>query len=496
MATIRQIAGRIVEFFSTGSNALSRNIRVAASFYGRPSWSRPAIDWTRPDYDFWRRAYYGRARGLELSGLFIRPLVNKVAAWTLGMEPSWSCENEASQEALAEWWAEWHPLILRGWRSALRQGDMFAIVNADATLTLLPPETVTPLVDEADFSNITGWRVTHMIRHPERAGERMTIYDEYRRTERTRWVEVNGVEVERQTYPNLIGRLPIVHIANGLDDGDRFGHAEAEPLVEVLHRYGEILEAGIDGNRRQGRPTPVLTFETVEQLDKFWVDNSSRETQTLPDGTSETTSVLDVDLSQLLTVAGAEFAYAAPGAFAGDTAQLLELMFYLILEHTELPEFVFGNAISSSKASAETQMPVFVRFITMKRGEMAGWLMELAEVALAYLALLKPGVVEERPGLQFDQLEGDDGRLTLEAVKWAYAEGLLDRRTALTLAPVDVDDIDGVLEAARQEREERARQMGDPTADDRLAIFRREVERIGANGTGPNGFGRNGEDDE
>ena len=121
-------------------------------------------------------------------------------------------------------------------------------------------------------------------------------------------------------------------------------------------------------------------------------------------------------------------------------------------------EFVFrlgfGNAIASSQASAETQMPIFERFIDGRRKEAAGWLTELADIVLGYLALVQPAVSRETPSLQWRKLS-QDGALTLQAVSWAYSEGLLDERTALLLAPVEVANIDEVLALAKQEREER-----------------------------------------
>jgi hypothetical protein len=177
-----------------------------------------------------------------------------------------------------------------------------------------------------------------------------------------------------------------------------------------------------------------------------------------------------------LVLQAADFAYESPGSFASDTIALLEILFLLVLEHTELPEFVFGNAISSSKASAETQLPVFIRFIESRRAEMVGWVTELAEIALAYLALVTPGVnTAETPNLQWEQLEQGDGQLTLATVSWAYAEGLLDGKTALMLAPIDVDDIEAVLAAAKEEKEARQQEFNDPTEQTMKRLFNQEI---------------------
>ena len=460
MNPIQRFVGRVVEYLTTSTNAISRTLRVASVTWARRVRSalmQPTKDWGRPDYDWWRRAFYCRVQGLELSGLFIKPLVSKISSWTLGMGLDWKTANEATQTELNTWFAAHLPDLLRALRASLKQGDSFAVINSDLSVTLLPPDAVDPIVADDDYSNIIGWRVTQVLAHPETLAKRMTVTDEYFIDQRLHTVAIDGQQTTITSYPNLIGRLPIVHIANAKDEGDTFGHPEAEALVELLLRYNTTLEAAVDGNERQGRPTPVLGFETVADLDKFWTDYGVRESRTLPDGTTEENTTLSVDLSQIVTVAGADFDYKSPGSFTQDTSTLLGLMFYLLLEHAEIPEFVFGNAIASSQASANTQMPIFERFIEGRRGEVAGWLVEIAQIVNAYQALTTPGVSQETPTLQWQKLT-QDGTLTLETLKWAYAEGLIDERTALMLAPVDVEDIDAVLAAAKKERQARLAQ--------------------------------------
>lgn len=456
MNQAQRIMGRIREFFSLASNEIVTRARIFTRRF-RSSFRTPSNDWGRSDYAFCRRLYWGKAAGLELSGLFAKPLVNKVAAWTLGRAPSWKCESQRSQEALTQWWGDHHPDILRAWRAALKQGDSVLVVNADLTVTLVAPDLVDPIVDDNDYGNITGWRVTQTLQHPETT-QRMMVIDEYYADRRIHRVEINGIATTTQTYPNLLGRISLVFIANHPDDGETFGHAEAEALIPLLHRYGEVLDAAIEGNVLQGRPTPVITFGTVQAHDKFWELYGDTERRTLPDGTTETTPVLNVDVSQLLTLVDGEFDYKTPGNFSDDVAKLLEILFYLVLEHAELPEFVMGNAISSSKASAETQMPVFEKFIEMYQGEAAKWLKQVAEIVLGYLSLVEPGVVAETPGLQWKKLT-QDGRLTLDTVEWALDKGLLDDRTALVLAPVEVEDVDATIEAGQAQREERQVQI-------------------------------------
>lgn len=447
--------GRVTEFFTAASDEIITRVRATVRRW-RSSYTQPSNDWSRADYDYWRRAYRARVKGLELSGLLIKPIVSKLAAWTLGRAPKWKVAGKTNQQALDQWWTDHHAEILRAWRSALKEGDAWLVVNSDLSVTLLPPDVVDPIVAETDFSQIIGWRVTQSLQHPDSLA-RMVVIDEYYADRRVHRVEVNGVMTQERVYPNLLGRLPIVHIANQPNAGEVFGHPEAEGLLPLLHKYGEVFEAAIEGNVLQGRPTPVLLFETINDLDKFDEENATYETQTLPDGRTMQVKIYDLDLSQLLVASGATFSYEAPGNFTEDTTRLLEIMYYLILQHAEVPEFMFGNAIASSKASAESQLGPFIEFVKARRGEMGAWLTEIAMIVLAYLSLTTPRVSTQTPTLQWEALDQEDGKLTLETIRWAYATGLLDELTALMLIPVEVEDPEAVLAKARVEREERER---------------------------------------
>ena len=486
--TWRRLKRRITEaFYSLSDTPVSYTGRVIGNVKRWSSgWSTPTHDWSKPDYSYWREAAWARVDGLDLSGLLIRPVVEKIAAWTLGRAPEWKFESETAMEALAEWWNEWHDTILKGWLDALGEGDAYILVHVDATLAILPPESMEVIVADDDYSRIVGYRSTQLLPHPSDTSK-MQIVDEWREDGFSRIVTIDGVIKETTAWPNPIpGLIPVVHIANRPLSNQTFGHPECEALVPLFHKYGEVLDAAIEGNVLQGRPTPTLTFETVQDLESFDEDNAVTETQQLPDGRSQTVKTYDIDLSQLLVASGAKFDYKAPGSFVGDTERILGLLFYLLLEHTQLPEFIFGNAIASSKASAETQMPVFVEFIKMRRSEMATWLNEIATVVSIYLSLVSPDLVTtEPPQIQWDDLTSEDGTLTLETLKWAYLEGLIDERTALLLAPVEFEDIDAILVAARAEREEKLKLAQDE--------FDREIE-VAAAGAGDSGD--EGDDDD
>lgn len=477
----RRLRTRIAEMIGTVRHV----VRILSSRVRRYS-TMPTKDMGRPDYGFWDRARRGKAVGLEVSGLFIKPLASKIASWTLGRKPSWVCENERSQEELEKWWGIWHSKIVKAWRESLALGDHFVVINADLTTTLLTPDQVDPIVNEDDYSQIIGWRITQIFEHPDRPGDIMTVVDEYTAEERVRTTSKSGSRDVEERYPNLIGLVPVVHIPNTGGSDEVFGRPEGEALIPALQRYGAVIDAGIDGTIRQGRATPVIAFSDATDLDRFWELYGKTRTQTLGDGTTETDRYIEFDADKLVTISNGQFDWKSPSSFSVDTQNLLGLLFYLVLQHTEIPEFIWGNAIASSQASAEAQLPPFIAYIDLRRGEIAEWIVKIAEVALAYLSLIEPGVVAETPVVQWEALTDEDKNLKFEVIKWAYTEGLLDRKTALLLAPVDVEDIESVLDAADQEREERAPEFGEPDPRALNDAMESEIARLEAGGNGNN----------
>lgn len=174
MNPIQRVVGRIQEFFSLASDAIVTRVRSTTRRW-RSSFRQPTNNWGRPDYSYFERLYRGHVTGLELSGLLVKPIVSKLSAWTLGRAPRWKLDNELAQQALSDWWADWHPTVLRGWRGALKGGDAFAVVNSDISITLLPPDSVDPIVDEMDYGNIIGWRVTQVLMHPETTDRKSVV---------------------------------------------------------------------------------------------------------------------------------------------------------------------------------------------------------------------------------------------------------------------------------------------------------------------------------
>lgn len=409
------------------------------------------------DYEFWDKARYGKISGLELSGLLLKPLFSKVAAWVMGKPPKFKVgDNDDATQALEAWVGDNFPKILSAYEDSVAVGDWYLVINPDLTVVAKPPDAVRPLVADNDFSNVIGWQVDETYPHPTEPGRTMRIQDQYTATKRTRTVWMDSAQMSVQTFPVFINRVPVVHIPNNRSANELFGKSEAIALPTMLHRYGEILDAAMEGNMRQGRPTPVVEkMGSPAQVDKFWEKYGKTRTKDLADGTTESEEYIEFDADRVMTLGGdATFNWKSPAPFTGDTGRLLELLYYLYLEHTELPEWVLGSAIASSQASANTQVEPLVKFIEKKRTQ-CGWLIEVCEIVLAFMSVYDVKVrTEDKVTIQWEDMTRKDGNLIQTTIAWALEKGLILPETALRLAPIDVENPEEEVKKAEKKADE------------------------------------------
>lgn len=406
------------------------------------------------DYAYWDKARRGKAEGLKLAGLFLRPLSSKITAWVLGDAPLWITESKTATHELNQWWRNWQSSFMRAYQEALDLGDCYAVFNGDGTITVVPPHVVDRILDDDDLQTLIGYRVT--ITYSKDDGvDAQTFIDEYYADYRVRTVKnfqgstIRGYPKE---YTNPLGKIPVVHIPNRFGADEVFGRPLGDPFLNLLIRYDDVFDAALKGNIRQGRPTPTINkMGTATQVDEFWSRYGTTETVTRPDGTQEEVTVIHFDPDMLLTLGGeAQFKYEAPGSFVGDTEKLLGLLFYLVVQHSEVAEFAMGVAVASTKASTESQLEPFLRYIKKMRGLALNWIQELADLFLSYLGLFEREARGQQARILWKPMSAAEARLVLDSDIWMFAKKLVDPLVATWLAPVGFTDPEMVQELAQQ----------------------------------------------
>lgn len=435
------------------------------------------VDETIPDYEFYDRLRRGKADGYALGGLFCQRIERILAAWVLGAGLTVKLHETKDQALPARRRDYTNGLLtefigglldagqddgadldddgnqgaqlLALYRDSLGLGDQYVIVNADGSLSIPSPDTVEI---ERDPLNYRRWWV---VRVTTKTGA-WVIIDEYRREGRTITYKEGGEVRSVQTFANLLGVIPVVHIANMRSGNETNGRSVHETLRQLYDQYDDLIYKQLDGAKALG--APILTLSGLEDLRQWEALSRAGDEETYTDraGAEQERPQVNIDSTALLVLGkGGQAGFTAPPVgFTEDTKTALKTLFLLLLDHTGIPESVWGGELGSARASADTQMGQFVNEIVGWQRDAGGWLVRLCKLWLMTKALVDPRVLLGRLAIEWAPVVGDDKEIRLKYVETARKESLLSDETALGLLEL-VDDPAAEVAKARKEAEER-----------------------------------------
>ena len=166
-------------------------------------------------------------------------------------------------------------------------------------------------------------------------------------------------------------------------------------------------------------------------------------------------SVIDLNDLEMFSVEGdGTLKFIQPDTFSADAVAMLKKLFMLMLEHTSIPEWVWGGAVKSSKASVDAQAPAFVLQIMMRRLAGEEWLLDLVDIWLRTQSLFTPITIPNDISLQWEPVLEEDQTLLTAKVNAAFDRGVLTQVSYLRLLHI-VDDPEAEIERAQEEADAR-----------------------------------------
>lgn len=413
-------------------------------------------DATQVDYGFWGRLRRNKAKGYELGGLFARPIGIILTAWIFGEagpkvslnNPTSEAQKQDVESACADFLRAQRQAVSDWVFDSLTLGDGYAAVNVDASLTNIPPNQVKPVVNELNIRDVRAYRVISRT-------EKASITDEYRVDGRTLTMQ-QGDQKDTQEFRNLTGRLPVVHLANERETNELFGHPVYEGLLTLFALYHDLFTKSADGVKVMGHPIPVV--ENLEDPEETIEANKTGTRQyTDADGVVQEKPVIDFSVLDVFYLGkGGRFTFAQPGSFVSDAEKLLQYLFLLMLQHILVPEWVWGGAIASSKASVDGQMPAFVHAIGWRRSQIEPLLLELVRVWLATQALYEPslrGAADLELQIKWPALTAENEELKLKWATEALKNSLIQPATFVAASGL-AEDAAAEVAAANQAMED------------------------------------------
>jgi hypothetical protein len=401
-----------------------------------------SLNTDRLQYDICRQLYRNTLDNYKLGAWAAKPVVNTAAGFMGAPRFLHKSRDGNTQGVLDEGMNQWDASFLKINRNGSRDGDVWARLelkpnrfdenDVDLAIKLVPPEWVTPIFDPltgALQEVIIAWPAQNQQRegHNVRNSGDYKIYEVLTPTERRLEVdgqapeEVRRLIAERSTaedYDNRWGFIPLVHFRNDAEDTHRYGMSDLEPIEPFMRAYHDVFLYSIQGSKTIARPKTQFRLNNVGQfLERNFTAEEIKDKR-LRFGDKEI-FLMEQDDS-------VEFIVADTGLMG--TTTLLEFLYYCIVDVSQTPEFAFGTAVASSKASVSEQMPVLARNIRRKRGEYAEPYSELAEMYLAMQAQVgMPKPDTYRVDVEWEELtQRDDSEVagTLESLMASMATGV------------------------------------------------------------------------
>jgi len=500
---VRGVLKRVSEMKVINRNYLLSDLTYRLQTYFNFFSLSPTVDESRVNY-FLARALYkgsvisdevGNSYGEEylLSSPFSKAIVNATVAFMLNEMPRVNYED-ASFDEYEDYVNQWIDTnstdVFKVIQKALSEGDGYILIKNEfnAPVIRLRPENVTKIVNVNDYTDLIGYNVDNVVYETDSEDsskinkiQYKTMYRKFApyvvtvRTDKDNnhtVVKIDGedtnIPYENPSFNNeslaLVDDfkdlfndvvqeerpLPIIQFSNELDEESIYGESEYRNLYYLFLRYHQVLDNAIKNNVFNSVSMPII--KGVTDMGTFLSENGVWDDV-------EKKYKLKLDPKKVI-VGGEGFDISMLSAYdsVGGAKDLLNILFWLIVQASEVPEFVFGTAVQSSMASVSEQMPVMVRKAKKKQKEFNTSIKQLVETAIYYMSI--NGNTDVEVGdikIIWGSILDEDMEKRIRLVETLDSMGLVTDKTKAEILQVGkyVSDVEDEVSEASSEAKDR-----------------------------------------
>lgn len=449
------------------------------------SFFRPNItvtDYDRNDYDLFRSIYYNsrinqKGDAYQLVAALGKPIVNITAGFVIGRGVKIELENAGNntviQEAeneINEWIQKNERHLFNVVKRAYRDGDAYLHIDEFGRITDVDAKGVEVMLDPISGRVIGAdvRRVVDIVESSDLTGKKKTaryVYVKQYRTDSIRiyrylestpskpeilWERVyteDGavpIPVDEETGEQLgivssqvrERLLPLKMYHNEPEAEAVYGNSDYQNLLSLFEQYSSVIKEATRGVKYNAVPIPIL--RGVKDPN----NTSSTDPATANSGQTQEEKGISWGQDKVIYIDSekGDAKMLQGNNFMGDVTALLQLYFYLIVQGSETPEFSFGTAVASSKASTETQEPVLSMKIVRKQQEFADFVQDMVNTYVERRILMSDPIYlplkENMPTVRviFPPIADEDKSMTLSAAQWGYENGILTAEKVIELA--------------------------------------------------------------
>lgn len=380
-----EMASKLRETLTTVASWIPGNPYLSGSY---------SLNTQKMKYQLTRQLYHNTADNYKLGAAFAKPIINTAVGFC-GLPYILAGDPEA-QDILDTFIKRSKSLLTAAQRNSFRDGDSYVrlmrLKNEDQILFkgeetaiqsfLVPPEYVDIIPDP-----VTGETEKVIIQTPveykDEKGNQYSYAAVETITRNQRTIAYTGrnvpADLKSEELENEWGFIPIIHFKNSAEPNELYGRSDLEVVEPLMKAYHDVMLQAMQSNKLNSNPKVKLK---VESVDNFLKHNFT-ETQIAE---SKRTGKLDFNKDIYLLNVNEEMGFVEVTSAIGSAEVLLKFIFYCIVDASQTPEFAFGTAVQSSKASVSEQLVPLEKKIAMKRLELEIYYQQLARMILAMSA--------------------------------------------------------------------------------------------------------------
>lgn len=239
---------------------------------------------------------------------------------------------------------------------------------------------------------------------------------------------------------NPYGFVPIVKFSNEKDFSQN-GYSELEPIEPYIRAYNDVMLDYLRTSRLTAQPKLLVKVKDVQgflsnnftsqEISSKKLSLASKNVVMLGD-TEDNANYLEVSATTHFT--------------------LLEFLFMCIVDASETPEFVFGTAVASSKASVSEQIIPILKKVERKRASFKPAYDLLIRMLIAYNNIFRTeyGKLDFSYSISWKEIDRDDDQTRANTIKLlvdsyisAIDSGIMSKESAIESLTTFIETMSG-----------------------------------------------------
>ena len=259
---------------------------------------------------------------------------------------------------------------------------------------------------------------------------------------------------------NPMGVIPIVEFNQNKLSFDNVGYSDLSGAMKIISVYHQVLESTINNSLYNSQPTLKFTgldADPLEFIRRMYGDVNLESGDVL-----EMNGLYDVFGGYYLS-GNQDVNWLNVPTTASASKEILNVLFYILVQVTGVPEWVLGAGMEGAWATVKQQSIPLLQKIRSKRMDITDSLMLMNRTAHTIQGYYDPESVTEVDDYTCQILWGDvltsDMDLTLRLVEFMLTNHFITKETAVSIIGL-VNDPTGELKKAQKQFEDENKKIG------------------------------------